>query len=47
MTRATVAEKYSGNWELANQICDDKKADPHGEGKLWKRNPDAPMNDVA
>lgn len=47
MTRAQVAQKYSDDWELANQICDDKLQDPHGEGKIWKKNPDAPLNAVA
>ena len=47
MTRAQVAAKYQNDWELANQICDDKKDDPHGEGKTWKRNPDAPRSEVA
>ena len=47
MTRTQVAAKYGNDWELANQICDDKKDDPHGEGKTWKRNPDAPRSEVA
>ena len=47
MIRAQVAQKYDGDWDLANTICDGKLADPHGEGKVWKRNPDAPMSEVA
>ena len=47
MTRAQVASKYGDDWDLANQICDDKMEDPHGEGKIWKKNPDAPLNAVA
>lgn len=42
-----MAQKYDGDWDLANTICDGKLADPHGEGKVWKRNPDAPMSEVA
>ena len=41
MLRSQIAAKYDNNWEIADQICNDKLADPDGEGKQWKKNPDS------